>query len=117
MTLADRLLAVVGALPDSASVTMPVAELRRWLDGIPTEVAATAIPVTWRERLWTCPPDTRLVVRDLAEALGRPRSWVYRAVAVGRGAHRLPARRLHGELIFEAGEVRSWLEKEETSHS
>ncbi|MGQ0641208.1 MAG: hypothetical protein ACT4P6_10635 [Gemmatimonadaceae bacterium] len=37
-----------------------------------------AAPVSWRERLWTCPPETRLGVAELAEALNRPKSWVHR---------------------------------------
>lgn len=38
--------------------------------------------MTWRERLWEVPADCRLNMADLAEALGRPRSYVYHAVAV-----------------------------------
>jgi len=68
---------------------------------------------TWRERLWTCPPDTRLGVREVAEAVGRPRSWVYRACAAKRGPGRLRARRLDGELVLLASEVRDWLTRQE----
>jgi predicted DNA-binding transcriptional regulator AlpA len=78
----------------------------------PALVAPTT-GATWRERLWTCPDDARLRVQDVAEALGRPRSYVYRAVAARRGVHRLPASRLSGELVFVAGTVRAWLEREE----
>jgi hypothetical protein len=70
-------------------------------------------PTSWRERLWTCPPETRLTVVEVAEAVGRPRSWVYRACAATRGSGRLPARRLNGELVVLAGDLRVWLEHEE----
>lgn len=115
MTLRDRIRAVVGALPDSASVTLPVSELRRWVDDPDRaeQMPATVAP-SWREKLWTCPADTRLGVRDVAEALGRSPSWVYRAADAKKGVHRLPCRRLSGELVFEAGEVRAWVEREES---
>jgi len=32
MTLRDRLVAITAAMPDGASVTLPVSELREWLD-------------------------------------------------------------------------------------
>lgn len=82
-------------------------------NGNGTAPAAPAAGTTWRERLWTCPADTRLGVREVAEALGRPKSWVYRSASIKRGAHRLPAARLNGELVFEAGAVRAWLQREE----
>jgi predicted DNA-binding transcriptional regulator AlpA len=84
-------------------------------NGTGTTVApVAAAPATWRERLWTCPPDTRLGVREVAEALGRPKSWVYRAVAAKRGPLRLPATRFSGELSFTAGAVRDWLTRQES---
>jgi hypothetical protein len=102
---------------------MTVAELRRWLATAPPgtlvparelldalevepEPEAVASEPTWRERLWTAPPETRLGVREVAEAVGRPVSWVYRARA-------LPRRKLDGELIFLAGEVRDWVTSRE----
>jgi len=39
---------------------------------------ADPTPETWRERLWRVPAETRLGVREFAEAMGRPKSWVYR---------------------------------------
>lgn len=85
---------------------------------------------TWRERLWTCPDETRLGVREIAEAVGRPPSWVYRAVSPHRyerakdGTRRkvrrleqpLPCERLDGKLVFRAGRVRSWIEARSGSH-
>jgi hypothetical protein len=60
--------------------------------------------------------ETRLGVREAAEALGRPVSFVYRHTSEkAAGGARLPHRRLDGELVFVAGELRSWLrEHEET---
>lgn len=72
---------------------------------------------TWRERLWTCPEQTRLGVREAAEALGRPVSWVYRRTspkALAAGGHApLPARRLDGELYFSAADLREWIAQHE----
>jgi len=127
----EELRRALDALPDAALITLRVIELREVLIdltregmGAMTRITVATVPplsaaprmaariVTWRERLWTCPPDTRLGVREVAEALGRPKSWVYRAVASARGVHRLPAARLNGELVFEAGAVREWIERE-----
>ena len=68
---------------------------------------------TWRERLWTVPDDTRLGVRELAEALGRPRSWVYRHTSKRSGLPLLPHRRLDGDLMFVAREIRDWVQTHE----
>jgi predicted DNA-binding transcriptional regulator AlpA len=57
---------------------------------------------TWREKLWTVPADTRLGVRECAEALGKKTSWVYHQ-------QDLPRRKLGSELTFLAGELRDWL--------
>ena len=105
------------ALPPGSAVPVPrevLLELVTSQKGAEPTVSPVAAPVTWRERLWTCPGDTRLGVRELAEALGRPRSWVYRAVAGKREAKRLPAFRFGGELSFEAGAVREWIEQQES---
>ena len=64
---------------------------------------------TWRERLWTVPPETRLGVRELTEATGRSRDWVYRHTAASTTRARLPHRKLDGQIVFAAGEVRAWL--------
>lgn len=105
---------------------MTPAELRRWLANAPPgtlvsahelldaleaepEPEAMATEPTWRERLWTAPAETRLGVAELCEALGRPRSWVYRHTS-GRT---IPHRKLDGELMFVAGEVRDWVASQE----
>jgi hypothetical protein len=43
MTLADRLAAIVSALPDAGSVTLPVSELRAWLEGAGSRVEGRAV--------------------------------------------------------------------------
>jgi predicted DNA-binding transcriptional regulator AlpA len=103
---------IAEAAPVGTFVPVLREQLLALVDGTGT-TAPTAPGATWRERLWTCPDDARLRVEDVAEALGRPRSWVYRAVAAVRGVHRLPASRLSGELVFVAAAVRAWLEREE----
>ena len=88
------------------------------LDAIAAQPAATPPPVqpavtTWRERLWTAPPETRLGVRELCEATGRPRSWVYRACRRNGASPPLPHRKLDGVLVFVAGEARTWVREHE----
>lgn len=69
---------------------------------------------TWRERLWACPAETRLTVDDVAEALGRSPSWVYKRTAPSADPEdRLPARKAHGGLVFTAGELRTWIRDHE----
>jgi predicted DNA-binding transcriptional regulator AlpA len=80
-----------------------------------TRASATATaPATWRERLWTSAAETRLGVQELAEALDRPRSWVYRHTSEKSGLSLLPHRKLDGELVFVAGEIRAWIQQNET---
>jgi predicted DNA-binding transcriptional regulator AlpA len=64
--------------------------------------------VTWRERLWTVPPMTRLGTLELCEALGRPRSWIY-ARTQSDAVDPLPHRKLDGALVFVAEEIRGWI--------
>lgn len=119
MTLAERLRAIIDALPDGASVTLPVAEIRLWLNDVPSEaptpLALVSSPLTWKERIWTCPEDVRLGVHEVAEAVDRSPDWVYRATsskyATLRGRDPLPCAKLDGVLVFTAGAVRRWLER------
>jgi hypothetical protein len=63
----------------------------------------------WRLRLWTCPPDTRLGVREVAEAVDRSPAWVYRAVSrkhAEHGCNPLPHSTFDGQLVFVASAVR-----------
>jgi hypothetical protein len=124
MNILDRLRAIVAPLPTGAAVTLPADALREWLDAYDVEPAAEqpatpacADPDTWRTRLWTCPPDTRLGVREVAEALDRSPDFVYRCVSQKRSAEKgrdpLPCSRFDGELVFVAADVRRWLQASE----
>ena len=75
-------------------------------------VEPVTAPETWRERLWTCPEETRLGVREVAEALGRPRSFVY-ARTGPRSTDPIPHRKIDGTIQFKADEIRHWLESRE----
>ena len=69
-------------------------------------------PSSWRERLWSVPAETRLGVVELAEALGRPKSFVY-ARTGAKADDPIPHRKLEGVLVFAAGEVRAWIRDQE----
>jgi hypothetical protein len=69
-------------------------------------------PWTWRERLWTVPAETRLGVAEVAEALSRPKSYVY-ARTGPKAEDPLPHRKLDGALFFTAGELRTWIRDQE----
>ncbi len=77
------------------------------------QAVPTALQISWRERLWTVPAETRLGVAEVAEAMGRPRSWVYRHTGPSSSRARIPHRKLDGALVFTAGEVRAWVQKRE----
>ena len=84
----------------------------------PAALAALRVPdappeADWPARLWQVPSETRLGVRELAEAVGRPRSLVYRHTAPAGDLAPIPHRRLDGLLVFLAGEVRDWLRANE----
>ena len=49
---------------------------------------------------------------ELLEAVGRPPSWLYRHTGP-KAKHRIPHRKLDGDLIFLVGEVRRWLRDRE----
>lgn len=74
----------------------------------------TPAPLTWRERLWTVPPETRIGMAELCEALGRPKSWVWRHTGPQSPGARLPHRKLEGELVFVVGELRQYVRDHET---
>lgn len=121
MTLRSRLRALVDALPNGAAVTLPVEDLKRWLDAEPPEPAPEprleqdpTVQLTWREKLWTVPAETRLGREELLEALGRSRHWLYRHTGPAC-EDRIPHRKLGGELVFLAGEVRHWIRTHEES--
>jgi predicted DNA-binding transcriptional regulator AlpA len=107
----------LAAAPEGTSLS--AAAVRELLEplaaGLPAPVSTPSTPgvETWRERLWTVPADTRLGVREVAEATGRPRSWIYRRTSAASEKAPLPHRKLDGELVFVAGELRAWLKRHE----
>lgn len=116
MTTPSR--AALDALPDDA--LLPAVWVRALVEELHVEPEPVTDPElaeqTWRERLWTVPADTRLGVVEVAEALGRPKSYVY--ARTGESAEDpLPCRKLDGTLVFLAGELREWIqEREEVVH-
>ncbi len=101
--------------------TVPVASLAEMLGGLEDETGtrmlapegpSETVALSWRERLWTVPAETRLGVHELSEALNRPRSWIYRRTGE-KAEDRIPHRKRGGELVFAAGEVRAWLRADE----
>lgn len=67
---------------------------------------------TWRERLWIAPAETRIGTAELAEAMGRPKSWVYAHTEAG-AENPIPHRKLDGVLVFTVGEVMAWVRESE----
>ena len=112
-----EILAWLAAAPEGTSLSAAAVHnlLELMAAGIPLSVPSPSTPAveTWRERLWTVPADTRLGVREVAEAIGRPKSWVYRRTSEKSPKAPLPFRRLDGELVFVAGELRAWLKRHE----
>src|SRR5690348_7053400 len=102
-----------------AGTTVPVEVLARALaavstdEGRPAGKAPATVP-TWRERLWTVAPDTRIGVAELCEALGRSKSWAWRHTGKRCPGVRIPHRKLEGELVFVVGEIRTWITQHET---
>jgi hypothetical protein len=75
-------------------------------------IAALQTAPHWRVLLWTVPAETRIGREELLEAVGRPKSWLYRHTAP-KAAQRIPHRKLDGELVFVVGELRAWLKAQE----
>ena len=117
-TLADLRRWAADAPPGTSMPASALVELLDGLDEAPlVKVEPKAIvDASWRERLWTVPAETRLGVADVAEALGRPKSFVY--ARTGNSEHPLPHRKLDGSLVFTAGELRAWIrDHEEVVHA
>lgn len=66
VTLAERVRAIVDAMPSGASVTLPVSELRQWIDA--EGVAPPALPE---------PVEEWLTAEQVAERLGVTQRWCY----------------------------------------
>lgn len=114
MTLADVVRWLEQAPGDTLLPARSVLEMLR--GATPTAEVTPDIqpqPTSWRERLWTVPPETRLGVAELSQAIGRPRSWIYRHTSRASGLPLLPHAKLDGELVFTASEIRAWLAQHE----
>lgn len=114
---APDLRAALAAFPDDGLVPVRwVKEHLPELEAPRAEIAPAAAPQsepTWRERLWTCPPETRLGVEEAAEALGWTRQQLYNHTSPSRikgGTTPIPCRRLEGSLLFLAGDLREWIQ-------
>lgn len=103
---------LAAAPPGTALDACRLRELLLELSPVSAPQASAVTPPTeptWREKLWTVPVETRLGVDEVAEAIGRTRSFVYRATS----AKTIPHRKLDGELTFVAGEIRTWIKDQE----
>jgi len=108
--------AVLDGLPDAALVPIP------WVRGLledsepepaePIEPQEDRGEPSWRVRLWEVPSETRLGVAEVAEALGRPPSYIY-ARTGPKAEDRIPHRKMDGTLLFTAGELRAWIRSHE----
>ena len=118
-SVARHLREMVEHIPAGGMITLHVDTLRKWLDEHPERPAAPGgtadeRPASWRERLWEVPEQTRIGVEELAEAIGKSTSWVYKQTSRSAPGATLPFRKMGGDLVFVAGEIRAWLETEET---
>lgn len=104
------------ARADARRARTALSELEERLDAIERETgqerpaAVEAPQPSWRERLWSCPPETRLDAEQAAEATGLSKSRIYKLTS----AEGIPFRKLAGGLVFVAGELRSWLRERES---
>ncbi len=105
---------VATAPPGTMVSTEALAEMLDVHDTEPAPEMArdTAPPLPWTFLLWTADPETRIGRAELLEALGRPASWLYRHTGP-KAKHRIPHRKLDGQLTFLVGEVRRWLRDRE----
>ena len=96
---------------------VPVSWVRDLLEEVQAEPAVElerdrTSELSWSQKLWTVPSETRLGVADVAEALARPKSFVY-ARTQASTEHPIPHRKLDGALNFTAGDVRAWIQERE----
>lgn len=96
--LLDRVRALVSVLPEAATVTLPVADLRKWIAEEPAPRPATARSDRPEES------DRSLTVKQVAERLGVAQRWVY------DHGEQLGARRLSRRCVrFSERAVERWL--------
>lgn len=114
MSIRKELQRIVDGLPPGSSVNLPADWLREELEAEDIEVPTLQVETggqvwTWAKILWLVPAERRLGTREVLEALGKGRTWLYRQMAENRGRDRLPHRKLDGQVLFTAGEVRAWV--------
>jgi len=62
---------------------------------------------------WTLPPETRVTVAQLAEMLGRPKSFIYRHIKPRNGCEPIPHRKLDGQIVVVLSQAREWVRRHE----
>lgn len=93
-----------------------LSELEERLDDVERKAGTNGSPKvempepSWREKLWTAPPETRLNADQAAEAVGLSKSCLYKLTS----AEEIPFRKLSGGLVFVAGELRTWVREQES---
>jgi hypothetical protein len=99
-----------GTAPMAAVLRHVLTQLAE-VETVPAQGDASAVRAvtSWRERFWTCDPNIRVGVKELAEAVGRTKSWVYRHVSAHGSCPPIPHRKLDGELVFVVGEARRYV--------
>lgn len=118
MKLSDQLTRMIDGMPDGSSITLTTETIRGWLDEArdePIQQPTQQPPkftLTWHEKLWIAPAEARIGTTELAEAFGRPKSWVY-AHTQAEAENPIPHRKLDGALVFTIGEVRAWVRDSE----
>jgi predicted DNA-binding transcriptional regulator AlpA len=108
MTLRARL----RELPPDA--LLPVGWLLSQLDDVGDVTAAPTADTSedWRSRVWTCADDTLLGVAEIADAVGRSTSWVYRRTGPRGREPRLPMQRVAGNVVMRADSLRQWIRRQ-----
>ena len=65
---------------------------------------------SWRERLWTVPPETRLTQKEMLEAFDRGRTWLN--TDAKDLDPKIPYRVELGRPVYLAGELRDWIKSQ-----
>lgn len=100
MTLAERLAAIVQAVPDDGAVTLPVRHLREW-------IAAEGAPASSPAEKPSDDADRWLTADDVATALGVSRRYVYARRTSLPFAKQLPG----GSVRFSERGLQRWMER------
>lgn len=85
------------------------AAVREALDGLERPERDTE-PASWRSRLWTVAPETRLSLSDVSEALDVSERTVRRYMDGSGDRPALPHRKGPTGLTVTAGHLRTWIQ-------